>query len=361
MANRGVELIYSTSNTGQFSRKFVRDGVSGNYAVVTEMVRITKRAVNYNRTFEKLVKDFIISKGLDSYSKDTDIFNAIYNFVHSRVKYVLDAAGKVENIKSPTDTLSDGFGDCDDLAIVCASMLGVLGFEDVRFCMARYAENEPSFVHIYTVCYEKGKRFVFDATLPNGKLNDEVKAFEKREVAIFNETETLTLSGFLYEAKRAFRGASKTAIRALPTATQFLPIGFFSGAALATSANILTNNAEQKLSASETVSKINRQLDKIIIELRANRLAFDMAKNYASQVAIQINTIDINSVDSTTYNILKNSIKEKLDWIADFPQYAQTNNIQLVNLDSNKMLLASIGGLAIGGYAVYKAYQNSRD
>jgi len=42
MARKDIELIYSSNNTGEFKRKYVRDNVSGNYEVVFEMVRITK-------------------------------------------------------------------------------------------------------------------------------------------------------------------------------------------------------------------------------------------------------------------------------------------------------------------------------
>ncbi len=53
---------------------------------------------------------------------------AIYQFVRDDINYVSDPKG-VEYVQSPEETLKVRGGDCEDKAILCASLLMAVGFE----------------------------------------------------------------------------------------------------------------------------------------------------------------------------------------------------------------------------------------
>ncbi len=52
----------------------------------------------------------------------------IWNYIHNQLRYVKDEYGK-EQIRTPQRTLVDGQGDCEDFAILAASILKALGYD----------------------------------------------------------------------------------------------------------------------------------------------------------------------------------------------------------------------------------------
>lgn len=355
------ELIQDNFTTGQISRSFIRDGINGNLDTVFQMIRITRDSVRYDKGLEKFAKNLLIENDLDSYSKPSDIIEVIYNYVNSNIKYIQDVAGNVEEIKSPRRTLSDGYGDCDDIAILIASLCGCVGFETVYFIMAGYGNDTQvsGFAHIYVRVLEKGQSFTLDATLPNdkAKVNREVKAIDKREIEIFHNVTGLdgvsgVITGVKYTAKKTLKGA----IEILPKVSAFLPIDFLSNSAFSAGAEMLSNVNNKRLSLNTVASRINKQLDEIIVSLTKSQMAYDLAKAKAAQIVSQLSAIELTKREAENLDVIKESVKEKFDFIKNFPQYAKENNIKLVNLSSNAMLIASGVGLAVGGYATYKMF-----
>lgn len=356
-----TEVTIQGNTTRPLYRKLVRDGVAGNYEVVYEMIRLIRNGVDYDKGVESQAKAVLINNNLNSLSSAQDQLEAVFSFVRANVTYIQDIAGRTESLKSARQTLSDGYGDCDDQTILNATLLGCLGFESVKIAMAKYSKDADSFGHVYCVVYVNGKRFVLDTTLPNAELNKEVKAAEVREIGVFENVQGLDgFSGIYNNTRYHARRAARTVVRTLPSATNFLPLGFIAGNALATGASLIEKSAGDTLSLSNTATQINEQLDKIILDLLQSRIAYDLAKSYALQLAAQLMAVEVTRQDHYAFEVVSKSVKSKLEFISNFKQYAEVNNIRLVHLDSSKMLYAGLA-LALGtGYIAYQQFYKKR-
>lgn len=364
-----TELIIEQSTTGPETRSLIRDGVEGNYQVIFAMVRLIRESIK-DHALETFAKGKAQShfdtnttlfgrEGYSSHLPADFTFHTIFNYVKRNIAYTLDEAGAVETIKAASVTLSDKFGDCDDQAILIASLLGVLGFEDVRIAMTRYTDTDAAFVHVYTVVYYQGKRYIFDTTLPNAKLNDEIPPLEIKEIPVFNAVEGLDgFSGVFANALHYGKRGMKAGLEIIPSATSVLPLGFAAGTALNTGASMIARSTGESLSLNAIGSKINRELDKTIQYLLSSHIAYDSAKAYALQVAAQLNAVEIKTErDKKNYAIIKDSIKTKLNFINNFEEFAKINNIKCVYLDSRMILLAGVLVTGFTGYILYKQFR----
>lgn len=358
-----TEVVIQQHGKRPLYRKLVRDGVAGNYDIIFEMIRLIRNDVDYDLGIEATAKAILINNGLDSHSDVQEQLTAVFNFVKANVKYIQDLAGRIESLKDARATLRDGWGDCDDQTILNATLLGCLGFEDVKIAMAKYDANDTTFAHVYCVVYVNGKRFVLDTSLPNGQLNQEVKSAEIKEIAVFEDVKGLDgFSGAYTNARYTARQLARFTVKVVPKAAGFvLPLGFLADNAITTGANLIDRSiGGEAVSLSATASGINEELDLIIKDLLLSRIAYDVAKMQALQSASQIATLSITKDDKYILEITGKSIKDKLEFINKFPAYAQTNNIKLVYLDSTKMLCAGIilaGGTA---YILYRGYKNNK-
>lgn len=90
---------------------------------------------------------------------------AIYNFVRDRIMFVNDPAD-VEWLQGPRNTLQVGAGDCDDRAVLLASMLRAIGLNaDLKFrVIAANPANPRTFSHVYVVVRMFGKDIPLDPT-----------------------------------------------------------------------------------------------------------------------------------------------------------------------------------------------------
>ncbi len=101
---------------------------------------------------------------------------AVYHFVKNRVRYTGDVGpiihpdGNVEGIdlyQSARRTLEFGGGDCDDQAVLNATLLALNGIESkLRVVKQR---KDPDWSHIYAVAVINGKAVPLDTTLPGNK------------------------------------------------------------------------------------------------------------------------------------------------------------------------------------------------
>lgn len=356
-----TEVIIQQNGKRPLYRKLVRDGIAGNYDVIFEMVRMVRASVDYDLGIEAVAKTILTNNNLDSNSDPRDQLKAVFNFVVANVKYIQDLSGHIESLKDARATLRDGWGDCDDQTILNATLLGCLGFENVKIAMAKYAKDEDTFAHVYCVCYVGDERYVLDTTLPTARFDREIKTTETKEIPVFQDIKGFDGFGGAYNhARHHARKLARFTVRAIPSAVNVLPLGFLAGGALATGASLVDNATMQSLSLSATASNINAELDKIISDLLFSRIAYDLAKTQALQLAAQLAAVEINSNDAYVFDVVRTSIKNKLEFINKFPAYAQTNNIKLVYLDSTKMLCAGLILAAGTGYVLYRGYKNSR-
>lgn len=350
-----TELQTQNSTTGLYSRSFIRDGIEGNYDVVYAMVRTVRNTVDNDKGFERFSKGLIINAKADGYSPRETVLRIIFDYVKN-LKYVADIAGRVENIKTARSTLSDGYGDCDDQAVLVASIVGCLGFEKTSIAMARYDKNSTSFDHVYCVVYDNDKRYVLDTTLPNARFNEEVPAVEIKELSIFDDVPGLDGFGGIWNNSKHYGSMVGRALVSLaPKISDTLPIGFLPGTAFATGAEMLNSTLSSGQTSINTVaSKINRELDTIILDLLNSRIALDVARSTAVKHAAQISAVEYPQIPNEDYQIITQSVKTKLAFIRDFESYAAGNNIPTHHLNPHLMLCA---GLALTGTVISILYQ----
>lgn len=357
-----TELLTQESGTGPASRSFIRDGVAGNYDVVNQMVRVIRHSVDTDKPLESFSKQLIIGAGENGYSDADKILTTVYDYVKRTITYTPDIAGRIESIKSARATLRDTYGDCDDQAVLNASILGCLGYDSTYIAMARYDKTDTSFSHVYTVCYSSGKRYVLDTTLPNGKLNDEVKPIEIKEIPIFGDVPGYDgISGIFNNAKYYGSQFGKAVISFAPTVADTLPLGFLAGNAFAHGAQMIGNVTHQKLSFNAAASRINKQLNIIIQDLLKSRIALDLAQSNAVQEVAQLATIDHTDLADSDYQTIRQSVQDKVTFIKNFETYAKANNIPVVYLNAHLMLASGIlltGGV---GYLFYKELKGRRN
>lgn len=346
-----TELVTYENNTGEISNKsYIRDGLAGNFDTVFQMVRLTRETVYYNKPFQNLANKILIDKGFNQYTDDAKKLKAVFDFVTENVAYVSDVAGKIESIKSAAVTLSDGYGDCDDLSILYASILGVLGYEP-KFVLATYSSNEQQFAHIYVEVIAKSNRYIFDNAINPPQFNKEVKPYKITSIDIFKANETDSFTGIIKQIGMSLKNLYKHSLETIPTIASFTPIGALSYTALSAGASVASAGLQQDLSLSELGSKINRQLDTIIDGLHKKQIATDYAKISAVQIASQLSSFHITSAEKRKHKVIANGIKNKLQYIHDF---AENNNYYVV-LNQTGMAL---GGAAIIGYFGYQIYKH---
>lgn len=116
---------------------------------------------------------------------------AIGKFVQENVRYVKDPTG-IEQVHDPVmliEQISRGIarGDCDDMALLTASLLLSIGHTPVFRCV-RYEADSGPFNHIYVVDYAKNKakkhRVVIDCIIKDKPIGYEVKHKSGQEYAI---------------------------------------------------------------------------------------------------------------------------------------------------------------------------------
>lgn len=355
-----MQLNIQENELEQPKRRVIRSGIAGNYEVVLEMIRVTRNTVAHDLSIERLAKQIITDKRLDSYSSVGKQLTAIYKFVKANVVYIQDVAGLVESIKSARVTLSDGYGDCDDLSNTIASLVGCLGFENVYFAMARYSDEIDSFEHIYPVVYAKGERIPMDATLPNGKLGEEIPTTHIQEIPIFQEVKGLDgISGLFNNIRYQSKKLGRVAIETMPAVAEHLPLGFVASRAFSTGAQLLKQSASGDLSLNALGSRINQKLDAIIVALIRSQMALDLARSEALQYVSQLGTVQDRG-NAEVYAVVKRSVQAKYEFINNFADFAKVHNIRVVELNPTAMLTAGVIGAGIGGYALYRLYQESK-
>jgi len=346
-----MELYQYDNSTNAAKRSFVRNGKDGNKDVAYQMVRLTRLTAQTNKAFQDFVNRLFIESGLDYYSPAAKKFQVIFNFVKENVRYLPDIAGDIESIKTADRTLSDGYGDCDDLSILFASMLGVAGVENVYFILANYGNNSAAYSHIYVIAKADGKRFVFDAAIPNGNLNDEVKPSEAIEINVFQNNQTDTPLGQIKKIELQAKDIYRQSLDVLPFAASFLPLSFFAGKALDASSSIAAYAAKNGRSINKIGSDINQKLDEIIVSLVNRQIAVDYAKVVAMQLAAHLSAYEPRSYEKEAYKVIKQSLLTKLQFINNY------KNISGYGTELNQKAMLAIGfaGAAYIGYKfIYK-------
>jgi predicted transglutaminase-like cysteine proteinase len=329
---------------------FVRDGIAGNMDVIGRMIDIVKDATVLDKGFEDFVKQTTANNGFNAYSNTDDLFKFWYSFikypseVFTGVDYIQDIKGRTESIKDARTTLQDGYGDCDDFAILYATILADLGYSPC-FVLAKYPESD-TFQHVYTVVYVNDKRYVFDGTIPNGTLNSEANGLDKTEVCIYDENE------FTHPVKAAFRNlknlvlqTKKNAQSAAPQLIQLLPMG---GLLEKTVASSLFSGAQEEQSFNTLASELSGEITDAVIRMQNGTLSKESALGIARKRYAQLFTVDRSQINPDTFSSIESKIINKITYIENFVPYGTASiNVSATGLSSASYVLIGIAGLGI--------------
>lgn len=158
----------------------VSDGEKGNRETVDLMKKVA-RLRSGHPLVRKLALNILNYNGIPS-NHYVDEALAIGDFVKKNVRYVRDP-DNIEYLQDPENLIKDiqkgeAQGDCDDMALLIASLLLSIGHQPFFRCV-RYRSNSGNFNHIYVVDYERNKkgpriRVVLDAIMKDHPIGYEV-------------------------------------------------------------------------------------------------------------------------------------------------------------------------------------------
>ena len=103
--------------------------------------------VRYKKSMTIRQLAFRIIDGVRGHKNFTGQVRRLHNWVQNNIQYVKDVAD-VETLATPIKTLEFGKGDCDDQAVLLATLLESIGHK-TRFVAIRMSPFGP-YVHVFT-------------------------------------------------------------------------------------------------------------------------------------------------------------------------------------------------------------------
>ena len=122
----------------------IPNGAAGTRAtlrIMSDLVRRYKRDIQIRELALSLISD------LPGHKNWVGQIKRLHAYVRDCIQYVRDVNG-VETIATPIKTIEYGQGDCDDQAVLLASLLESIG-HPTRFVAIKQSPMGP-FVHVYT-------------------------------------------------------------------------------------------------------------------------------------------------------------------------------------------------------------------
>lgn len=146
--------------TGPNTRQFYRlsPGKPGSLQTAAMMASLVRDAAVKDKPLEMEATRILTANGLDSHSDPYEIADTILRYVQKNFIYIHDPAGAFDSVGSARQVMLEGKGDCDDLSVLLASLLALVGFKP-RFVLAKYKETTDGFDHVYV-----------DLELPQGRV-----------------------------------------------------------------------------------------------------------------------------------------------------------------------------------------------
>lgn len=185
-------------------------GAFGNYETIRHMKDLIRTSVKEDTTLQDFVVQRILSpNNLDSHSDVKKIINAIHQFVIKNVRYVSDGAGQLEALKSARETLRRGYGDCDDLVVLEASLLGVIGIPS-SIIAAKYEARTDGFDHVFLAADTKTGVIPLEPTVRPSKAGFYVnRVLDYRVIPVFPEDWQDRTENVGYVTRSVLRGLSR--------------------------------------------------------------------------------------------------------------------------------------------------------
>ncbi len=135
-------------------------GVPGTRATL-ELMRQLVRRYKKNLSIRQLA--FTIIDQVSGHKNFAGQAKAIHAFVQSNIQFVKDI-NRVETLATPTKTLEFRKGDCDDQAVLVASLLESIG-HPTRFVAIKLKPFGP-YVHVFTETLINGKWLAMETSEP---------------------------------------------------------------------------------------------------------------------------------------------------------------------------------------------------
>lgn len=304
------------------SFKQIRIGADGSMDVVNECIKLITDINYFDNEFHRFAVDEIYLKNnLTSYSPLETRLQAVYSYVRNKVAYVSDIKG-IEAIKDARAALSDGFGDCDDMTILVATLLGVLGVAPtlciVKILKQKEGENgkitnyKPNdFNHIYCVHRTGDKVYILDTVLKTDVFNQKAdNVLEEKYIDVYPNG-LQNVAGVTDIVSKIGRTASYLGRAAFPV-IGYLPIPFAGNLSQYIGKNFF-NLTDDSLSS--IVSKINANLDSLIHQVKKNRVLKSQAIAQGEKIVKQFDELIAKvsgGKQNHKVNVYRNSIKGKL-------------------------------------------------
>lgn len=106
---------------------------------------------------------------------------AIYDWVVRNIRFVKDPVNQ-ETVSTARWTLTNGFGDCDDInAVLLPVLLGIVGYRTRLVTVAGHPGAPRQFTHVYAEVLLRGRWIPVDAARPHARFGQTIRhQFRKR-------------------------------------------------------------------------------------------------------------------------------------------------------------------------------------
>lgn len=165
--------------------RWISKGKPGSLQTAAEMASLVRAAAVRDEGLHSFAALILRNNNLDSHSDPDEVIDALFRYVQ-KIQYVHDPSGAFDSIQDARQTIKRGVGDCDDLSVLLATLLALVGFRP-RFVLARYAEDSSGYDHIYVDVPSKSGRVALDpSTRTQGMGWESPKAIERIAFPIFS-------------------------------------------------------------------------------------------------------------------------------------------------------------------------------
>ncbi len=168
-------LTGATSSTGA---AWLVSGKAGNIQTLHTMRDIIRRDLGLNGGWQDQQLRHFAAQVVQAYGGGG--FNwqsrvrAIWLYVTRQFDYIPDPAGGNENLADARETIRDGWGDCDDLTILIATLLGMVGVP-TSLRMSRYTQGIDGYEHVYVVAHVPTGDLALDTARKSARVGLEAK------------------------------------------------------------------------------------------------------------------------------------------------------------------------------------------
>ena len=166
----------------------LREGMQGNFDTVRFMRRVAHESAG-DPAVQRLARLIVNQVPSHQYLEES---RAIGEWVQSHMRYAMDPTG-YEQLQEPQLMICDieqgiGAGDCDDMALLTATLLLCLGHNPC-FRVVRYTGRTGPFSHIYVVDYTRNgdaepERLVIDCIIKDQPIGYEVPHASGQELEV---------------------------------------------------------------------------------------------------------------------------------------------------------------------------------